>query len=169
MPKTKSMSSRGGLRHSKSNASCTYRTRNSLFEHFYRRSRLSASRHQILARCLFVLRRRVLYNSCLVLLVHAMTNELPQPDPSLSPDSSAWSPTSSFSPPPFSHSDDASSVTSEDWERAMQSPSPAPSVYSLTSSLREQSFRREYGRELNNYSEVYRLPADDEELERLSE
>ncbi|KZT42689.1 hypothetical protein SISSUDRAFT_979712 [Sistotremastrum suecicum HHB10207 ss-3] len=49
----------------------------------------------------------------------------------------------------------------------MQSPSPAPSVYSLTSSLREQSFRREYGRELNNYSEVYRLPADDEELDRL--
>jgi ribosomal protein L11 methylase PrmA len=33
--------------------------------------------------------------------------------------------------------------------------------------LRE-AYRREYGRELNNYSEIYRLPADSEELERLS-
>ncbi|KAF8580131.1 S-adenosyl-L-methionine-dependent methyltransferase [Ramaria rubella] len=45
--------------------------------------------------------------------------------------------------------------------------SPAPSVYSLTSSLREQSFRQEYGREVNSYSEVYRLPADEEEVLRL--
>ena len=62
--------------------------------------------------------------------------------------------------------------------------SPAPSVYSLTSSLREQSFRLEYGRyvfirfssvdvshsisrEINSYSEVYRLPADEEEFLRL--
>ncbi|KAF8531256.1 S-adenosyl-L-methionine-dependent methyltransferase [Gautieria morchelliformis] len=46
-------------------------------------------------------------------------------------------------------------------------PSPAPSVYSLTNSLREQSFRREYGREVNNHSEIYRLPADEEEFLRL--
>ncbi|EGO05269.1 hypothetical protein SERLA73DRAFT_149454 [Serpula lacrymans var. lacrymans S7.3] len=65
---------------------------------------------------------------------------------------------------PFSPSI-ASSRTSADI--SIRSASPAPSVYSLTSSLRAQSFRHEYGRGLNNYSEVYRLPADDEELERL--
>ncbi|KAF9817961.1 hypothetical protein IEO21_03036 [Rhodonia placenta] len=59
----------------------------------------------------------------------------------------------------------ASSATSYDWE--MRSGSPAPSAYSMTSSLRVASYRHEYGRGLNNYSEVYRLPADDEEFERL--
>lgn len=49
----------------------------------------------------------------------------------------------------------------------MRSLSPAPSVYSMTNSLREQSYRVEFGRSLNNHSEVYRLPADPEELERL--
>ncbi|KAJ2923034.1 hypothetical protein H1R20_g14060, partial [Candolleomyces eurysporus] len=33
--------------------------------------------------------------------------------------------------------------------------------------MREAAYREEYGRHLNNYSEVYRLPADTEELERL--
>lgn len=33
--------------------------------------------------------------------------------------------------------------------------------------MRDQAFKQEYGRGLNNYSEIYRLPADDEELERL--
>ncbi|TFY63310.1 hypothetical protein EVJ58_g3330 [Rhodofomes roseus] len=51
----------------------------------------------------------------------------------------------------------------------MRSASPAPSVYSMTSSLRAASYRREYGRGINNYSEVYRLPADDEEFERLDQ
>jgi hypothetical protein len=50
---------------------------------------------------------------------------------------------------------------------SMRSHSPAPSVFSVTSSLRAQAYRQEYGRGLNNYSEVYRLPADDEELHRL--
>ncbi|KAI0756516.1 hypothetical protein C8Q80DRAFT_1129062 [Daedaleopsis nitida] len=59
----------------------------------------------------------------------------------------------------------STSATSHDWE--MRSASPAPSVYSMTSSLRAASFRYEYGRGINNYSEVYRLPADDEEFERL--
>ena len=59
----------------------------------------------------------------------------------------------------------ASSVTTEDWE--MRSASPTQSVFSVTSSLRVTAFRHEYGRGLNNYSEIYRLPADDEELERL--
>ncbi|ETW86799.1 hypothetical protein HETIRDRAFT_153621 [Heterobasidion irregulare TC 32-1] len=49
----------------------------------------------------------------------------------------------------------------------MRSASPAPSQYSVTSSIRAQSYRLEFGRGLNNYSDVYQLPADDEELERL--
>ncbi|KAI0673624.1 hypothetical protein C8Q78DRAFT_1018090 [Trametes maxima] len=57
------------------------------------------------------------------------------------------------------------SATSHDWE--MRSASPAPSVYSMTSSLRAASYRHEFGRGINNYSEVYRLPADDEEFARL--
>ncbi|TFY78398.1 hypothetical protein EWM64_g5617 [Hericium alpestre] len=59
----------------------------------------------------------------------------------------------------------ASSATS--YDVSMRSASPAPSAYSMTSSLRAQSYRHEFGRGLNNYSEVYRLPADDEELDRL--
>ncbi|THH29335.1 hypothetical protein EUX98_g4843 [Antrodiella citrinella] len=58
-----------------------------------------------------------------------------------------------------------SSATSHDWE--MRSVSPAPSVYSMTSSLRQAAYRQEYGRGLNNYSDVYSLPADEEELQRL--
>jgi len=46
-------------------------------------------------------------------------------------------------------------------------PSPAPSVYSVTDSIIAQSFTDEYGRRLNSYSNIYRLPADDEEITRL--
>jgi hypothetical protein len=35
--------------------------------------------------------------------------------------------------------------------------------------MRAQAFILEYGRGLNNRSEVYRLPADDQEIERLRE
>lgn len=45
--------------------------------------------------------------------------------------------------------------------------SSGASVFSMSSSIRAQSFRHEYGRGLNNYSEVYQLPADGEELDRL--
>ena len=65
----------------------------------------------------------------------------------------------------FSARSAPTSVTSHDV--SMRSGSPAPSIYSVTSSIRAASYRQEYGRGLNNYSEVYRLPADDEELERL--
>jgi hypothetical protein len=58
-----------------------------------------------------------------------------------------------------------SSATSHDI--SMRSGSPAPSVYSVTNSIRVASYRHEYGRGLNNYSEIYQLPADDEELDRL--
>jgi len=47
-------------------------------------------------------------------------------------------------------------------------PSPTNSVLSMTPSRMAASYREEYGRHLNNYSEVYRLPADDEELDRLN-
>lgn len=59
----------------------------------------------------------------------------------------------------------ASSVTSADM--SVRSASPGPSLMSVSNSLRVNSYRHEYGRGLNNYSEVYRLPADDEELDRL--
>ena len=65
----------------------------------------------------------------------------------------------------FSTSSAATSATS--YDASMRSGSPAPSVYSVTSSIRAASYRHEYGRGLNNYSEVYQLPADDEELDRL--
>lgn len=45
--------------------------------------------------------------------------------------------------------------------------SPAPSVYSLTESLKEQSIRFEHGREVNNHSEIYKLAADEREARRL--
>ncbi|TFK77503.1 S-adenosyl-L-methionine-dependent methyltransferase [Pluteus cervinus] len=69
--------------------------------------------------------------------------------------------------PPFSPtpSEAASSATSHDL--SMRSVSPSPSVWSLTSSLQRHIFRQEYGRGLNNYSDIYRLPADKEELDRL--
>jgi hypothetical protein len=50
-----------------------------------------------------------------------------------------------------------------------RSSSPTPSVISLTSSLREEAIANEHGRGINTHSEVYRLPADAEEVERLSE
>ncbi|KAL6304917.1 S-adenosyl-L-methionine-dependent methyltransferase [Sparassis latifolia] len=61
----------------------------------------------------------------------------------------------------------ASSATSNDWE--MRSASPVPSVFSMTGSMRAAAYTLEYGRGLNNYSEIYRLPADDEEFERLDQ
>jgi len=55
-------------------------------------------------------------------------------------------------------------ATSFDLERSMHSASPV-SVVSINSNM--QFFKREYGRQLNNYSDIYHLPADREELERL--
>lgn len=69
--------------------------------------------------------------------------------------------------PPFSPSASVGASSYTSYDVSMRSASPAPSVWSMTSSLRAQVFKHEYGRGLNNYSEVYRLPADDEELDRL--
>jgi len=57
-----------------------------------------------------------------------------------------------------------SSVTSYDQDGSMRSASPV-SVISIASDA--ELYRREYGRELNNYSDVYQLPADGEEFDRL--
>jgi len=46
-------------------------------------------------------------------------------------------------------------------------PSPAPSIFSITHSLREELFTLVHGRFVNNHSEVYQLPADEEEIDRL--
>jgi len=42
-----------------------------------------------------------------------------------------------------------------------------PSVYSVTSSIREDLLMNVHGRLVNNHSDVYHLPADDEEISRL--
>lgn len=60
-----------------------------------------------------------------------------------------------------------SRATSATSDMSMRSPSPEPSVYSFTSSLREAAYRQLHGRHVNSYSDVYSLPADEEELQRL--
>ena len=40
-------------------------------------------------------------------------------------------------------------------------------MVSMSSSIHAQSFKHDYGRGLNDYSEVYQLPADGKELDRL--
>lgn len=67
--------------------------------------------------------------------------------------------------PPFSPGLSVGSWTS--FDASTRSGSPAPSVWSMTSSLRSRAVRQEFGRVVNNYSEVYYLPADEEELTRL--
>lgn len=60
----------------------------------------------------------------------------------------------------------ASSMSSYERDPDVRSASPI-SVISMSSSMRAAIYREEYGRNLNNYSDVYRLPADDEEIDRL--
>ena len=47
--------------------------------------------------------------------------------------------------------------------------SPAPSLYSLTESIREASIQIEHGRGVNTLSEMYRMAADEEETDRLGQ
>ena len=58
-------------------------------------------------------------------------------------------------------------ISSYDADVSMRSSSPASMVISVTSSMRDKIYKEEFGRNLNNYSDVYRLPADEEELDRL--
>jgi hypothetical protein len=46
-------------------------------------------------------------------------------------------------------------------------PSPVYSIYSLIPSVREGMLKNVHGRALNNSSDVYHLPADEEEIYRL--
>lgn len=70
----------------------------------------------------------------------------------------------------FSAGASVTTATSVDEDNvSMRSASPVPSVMSMNSSLRDRLFRQEFGRNLNNYSAVYQLPADEEELDRLGE
>jgi hypothetical protein len=53
---------------------------------------------------------------------------------------------------------------------SMRSPSPEPeAVLEMDEPLRNNLYKLEFGRNLNSYSEVYKLPADEEELDRLGE
>ncbi|CAK5280683.1 unnamed protein product [Mycena citricolor] len=70
--------------------------------------------------------------------------------------------------PPFSSGPSARNTETSYDASSMRSASPTPSVWSMSSSMRANAFKQAYGRELNNYSEIYRLPADDEELDRLN-
>ncbi|KAF9486357.1 S-adenosyl-L-methionine-dependent methyltransferase [Pholiota conissans] len=65
-----------------------------------------------------------------------------------------------------SQSVSGSMASSYERDPDVRSASPV-SVISISSSMRAASYREEYGRNLNNYSDIYRLPADDEELQRL--
>jgi len=68
----------------------------------------------------------------------------------------------------FSLASAPNTISSYDADASLRSASPTPSmVLSVTSSMREKIYKQEFGRNLNNYSDVYRLPADEEELERL--
>ncbi|KZV94251.1 hypothetical protein EXIGLDRAFT_767312 [Exidia glandulosa HHB12029] len=85
-----------------------------------------------------------------------------------SPDYSSEEPTSEYT------SFQSTSPTSSDARgvdyyipASLPSASPAPSVISLSESLYQSSFRQAYDRLVNNYSDLYHLPADDEEIERL--
>ncbi|KAJ7938760.1 hypothetical protein B0H13DRAFT_2301402 [Mycena leptocephala] len=69
------------------------------------------------------------------------------------------------SPSPFTRPPSVSSQTS--CSDFLRSDSASPSVRSITSSILEQAFREQFGRKLNSRSEVYRLPADEEEVARL--
>lgn len=91
-------------------------------------------------------------------------------DPSEVIDSDAESEVlSTTSMPPFSATPSVtSSHTSYDAAAAStRSVSPVPSVISMTDSVRSQIYRSKYGREFNNFSDVYALPADEEEMDRL--
>lgn len=66
----------------------------------------------------------------------------------------------------FSHNGTEETAATSVSERSRAS-SPTPSVFSMTSSIHAMAYREEFGRMVNNYSEVYRLPADDDELDRL--
>lgn len=49
-----------------------------------------------------------------------------------------------------------------------RTPSPEPDpIMHMDEQLRAALYKEEFGRNLNNYSDVYKLPVDEEELDRL--
>ncbi|PPQ90946.1 hypothetical protein CVT25_008257 [Psilocybe cyanescens] len=81
-------------------------------------------------------------------------------------ESDIYSVRSGLPPPSESDMSMASSLTSYEVDPSIRSASPQ-SVFSVTDSMQANFQRQEYGRGLQTYSELYRLPADEEELERL--
>ncbi|KAG9222320.1 hypothetical protein CCMSSC00406_0002655 [Pleurotus cornucopiae] len=68
----------------------------------------------------------------------------------------------------FSASGDVDMSSATSYSTASnRSDSPAASFVSLTPSMEAAAFKIEYGRGINSASDVYSLPADDEELDRL--
>lgn len=67
----------------------------------------------------------------------------------------------------FSLASAPNTISSYGADVSLRSSSPTSMVLSVTSSMRDKIYKEEFGRNLNNYSDVYRLPADEEELERL--
>jgi hypothetical protein len=67
------------------------------------------------------------------------------------------------------HGEEINPVGGSQPDESVRSSSPAQSVYSLTTSLLESSFVNIHGRALNSHSDVYQLPADEEEIYRLGE
>ncbi|KAF5335716.1 hypothetical protein D9611_009744 [Ephemerocybe angulata] len=67
-----------------------------------------------------------------------------------------------FSPVPR-----ASTMSSYSYHSSERFRTPSPSNQSLTPSMRDTLVREEFGRDLNTFSDVYRLPADEEEIDRL--
>ncbi|KAF5335503.1 hypothetical protein D9611_012225 [Ephemerocybe angulata] len=61
----------------------------------------------------------------------------------------------------------ASTMSSYSYHSSEQFRTPSPSNQSLTPSMRDTLVREEFGRYLNTMSDVYRLPADEEEMDRL--
>lgn len=77
------------------------------------------------------------------------------------------SPLSTFSDSVGTHEDSDSDASEP--EDSLVSLSPAPSLYSLTESIREASIQIEHGRGVNTLSDMYRMAADDEETDRLGQ
>ncbi|KAF5341849.1 hypothetical protein D9611_001724 [Ephemerocybe angulata] len=61
----------------------------------------------------------------------------------------------------------AGTMSSYSYHSSERFRTPSPSNYSVTPSVRESMYREEFGREINTYCDVYRLPADEEEIDRL--
>lgn len=101
-----------------------------------------------------------------------ITNHMPQMDIDSDSESEVFSTVSEDPPSSIAYTNErgmgtTSSGTSYELDPLTRSNSPM-SIISLTESMQANIlYRQEYGRGLNNYAEIYRLPVDDEEFARL--